>query len=201
MEFDYFLSKKWVTFAYGIRTETDESVMKRLFICLMTTMKARIITIIVTLTAACMLTSCFKESEEITGSLNGVWYLAGHTREEDLTEDKEPEMVWITPTSPDPESGFVIMELTSKAEELFDAAFYQLPPSYFAGNNWDFWNDYPNYPVSESQLSLRSMTTTYAGSTWKITYVSEKEIILNDKCLVDGGNTEKDYNIVFRKLK
>ena len=182
--------------------------MKRLLICRMaargTTTACCIKLIIYSIFVIFSLSSCYKESVEITGSLAGVWYLAGHTADDELTEEKEPEMVWITPSSPDPESGLVLMELTPRTEDTFNASFYQLPPSYFSGNQVNFWTDYLNFFVSASELSLKSMTAGYAGSTWKISYVSEKEIIIRSKVLPDGNNNDsagKDYHIVFRKLK
>lgn len=148
-------------------------------------------------------TACNKESEETTDPMTGLWYLAEHTSDEDLLEDKEPGMVKITPSTPDPNQGLTIMELLPMVQDVYYASFYQLPPSYFSKNEGNYMNDYKNFFVSKSELSLKSMTIDYAHITWDIESISsdKKEIKLFTK--VQASETEDvqvDYYIIFKKL-
>lgn len=167
-------------------------------------MTSRLKYIIFITIAILSLTACNKEIEDTTDSMTGLWYLAEHTSDEDLLEDKKPGMVKITPSTPDPNQGLTIMELLPMVQDVYYASFYQLPPSYFSKNEGNYMNDYKNFFVSKSELSLKSMTIDYAHITWDIESISsdKKEIKLFTK--VQASVTEDvqvDYYIIFKKLK
>lgn len=155
--------------------------------------------------AVLSLTACNKESEETTDPMTGLWYLAEHTSDDDLSEEgKVPGMVKITPSSPDSNQGLTIMELLPMVQDVYYASFYQLPPSYFSKNEGNYMNDYKNYFVSKSELSLKSKTIDYAHITWDIESISsdKKEIKLSTKVQVsDTADDQLDYYIIFKKLK
>jgi hypothetical protein len=167
-------------------------------------MTSKLNKVIVAIFAIVSLAACNKESEGTTDPMTGLWYLAEHTSDDDLTEaDKEPGSVKITPSSPDPNQGLTIMELLPIVQDVYYASFYQIPPSYFNDNKGNYLDDYKNYFVSKSELSLKSMTVDYASDTWKIESISsdKKEIKLSSKVLVsDTEDIKLDYFIIFKKL-